>query len=244
MRANCLTALAGFCLLLTGAAQAETRKYTSVVRADARTGRLVRTVVMSNKPMVPRGLALQPAAVSAPVPATLASELGINEMIDETARRHEIDPLLVHSVVQVESNYNPFAVSPKGAEGLMQLIPSTARRFGAVNSFNPRENLEAGVRYLKYLQDTFQDDDLALAAYNAGEAAVVKYGTIPPYRETEDYVYRVGKKYSEARKKSGRAAETPVTKPVPVLASQTAEPPLRQLETYTDSEGRVYLRTR
>jgi len=113
-----------------------------------------------------------------------------------------VDPLLVDSVIRVESNYNPLAVSPKGAEGLMQLIPATARRFGVTNSFDVKENIEAGVTYLKYLLDMFGDDRLAVAAYNAGESAVMRYGDVPPYRETMNYVSRVGKAW--ARRASRR----------------------------------------
>jgi soluble lytic murein transglycosylase-like protein len=159
--------------------------------------------------------------------------------VDQAAKWYDIDPLLVHSVIQVESNYNPYAISNKGAEGLMQLIPSTARRFGVKNSFDSRDNIEAGVRYLRYLKNIFGDDRLALAAYNAGEGAVARYGWIPPYPETQQYVYRVGKKYGEAR----RAAER---KPAPILA-QAAKQHVEEhpkLEQYRDEQGRIGLRTK
>src|SRR5581483_12304992 len=106
----------------------------------------------------------------------------------------------VDSVVQVESNYNPFAVSNKGALGLMQLMPATARRFGVENPFDPRQNIQGGVRYLKFLQDTFRDDRLAIAAYNAGEKAVTKYKGVPPYPETVSYVAKVGTKYGQRKR--------------------------------------------
>ena len=149
-------------------------KVVSVVRVDPRTGKLVRTVVLSQKPANP----------ATPEPA-------VRSLIEETARNFDVNPALVDSVIQVESNYNPYAVSPKGAQGLMQLMPATARRFGVTNSFDVRENIEGGVRYLKFLQDSFQDDQLAIAAYNAGEKAVTRHGGIPPYRETQNYVQRV-----------------------------------------------------
>jgi soluble lytic murein transglycosylase-like protein len=108
---------------------------------------------------------------------------------------------LVHSVIQTESNYNPLAVSNKGAEGLMQLIPSTARRFGVKDSFDSTENVEGGVKYLKYLLDLYHGDyTRAVAAYNAGEGAVSRYGGVPPYKETRNYVATVAKKLESERR--------------------------------------------
>jgi soluble lytic murein transglycosylase-like protein len=116
-----------------------------------------------------------------------------DEVIVEHSRMHNIRPDLVRAVVQVESGFNPYAVSPKGAQGLMQLMPATARALGVLNPFNPIENIRAGVRYLRQLLDLYNDDEvLALAAYNAGPVAVAKYGEkVPPYRETRNYVTRI-----------------------------------------------------
>ena len=115
------------------------------------------------------------------------------DLIETVALKHGIDPALVHAVVQAESNYRPTAKSHVGARGLMQLMPATARDLG-VNSvktlFDPQANLEAGVQYLKFLLARF-DLDHAIAAYNAGPGAVRKYGGIPPFRETQDYVKKV-----------------------------------------------------
>ena len=120
----------------------------------------------------------------------------IQELVTEASKRYEVDPLLVHSVMHAESNFNPLAMSPKGAQGLMQLIPATAQRFGAADPMDPKQNIEAGVRYLKYLQKRFPDDlTLAIAAYNAGEGAVSRYKTVPPYRETLSYVRKVSSEY-------------------------------------------------
>ena len=104
-------------------------------------------------------------------------------------------PDLVRAVVQVESGYNPYARSPKGAMGLMQLMPATAQQFGVRNPFNPIENIRAGVSYLRQLLDRYSNnEELALAAYNAGPGAVAKYGTaVPPYKETRDYVSRINR---------------------------------------------------
>jgi soluble lytic murein transglycosylase-like protein len=162
--------------------------------------------------------------------------LTVNELVANIARRHEVEPSLVDSVIRVESNYNPNAVSSAGAMGLMQLIPSTARRFGVNNTFHPEQNIEGGVRYLKYLMELYKGDErLALAAYNAGEGAVAKYKGIPPYRETQNYVYQVGKKLGqsrEAEKKAKALNPHPPDIHVPVIEKTVA------------ADGREYYRTR
>jgi soluble lytic murein transglycosylase-like protein len=111
--------------------------------------------------------------------------------IREAARLHGIDPALIHAVISAESMYDPFARSPQGARGLMQLVPETAARYGATNLLDPAQNIDAGTRYLKDLIAQFSKLELALAAYNAGEGAVQRYGAIPPYAETREYVPRV-----------------------------------------------------
>jgi hypothetical protein len=115
-------------------------------------------------------------------------------MIFEAARRHSVNPQVVAALIRQESASNPRAVSHKGARGLMQLMPATAQRFGVRKEklYDPQENLEAGVRYLSWLVEQFPDDlSKVLAAYNAGEGAVWRYGGIPPYRETRNYVRRI-----------------------------------------------------
>jgi soluble lytic murein transglycosylase-like protein len=114
-------------------------------------------------------------------------------LVDDAARETQVDPGLLHAVIATESAYNPAARSPKGAQGLMQLMPATARRYGVVNAYEPRHNILGGARYLADLLVLFdQDVQLALAAYNAGEQAVLRHGRrIPPYRETGAYVPRV-----------------------------------------------------
>jgi soluble lytic murein transglycosylase-like protein len=114
------------------------------------------------------------------------------QMASKIARRHGVDEPLVHAVIEVESKYNPKAVSRAGAMGLMQLMPKTANRFSVADAFDPVQNVDAGVRYLKELLERYSGQvRLALAAYNAGEEAVERHGGIPPYRETIDYVRRV-----------------------------------------------------
>ncbi len=122
---------------------------------------------------------------------------GYASMIKAVASKVNLSPALLHAVVQVESAYNPKAVSPKGAVGLMQLMPATAKQYGVVDRTNPVANLNGGARYLRYLLTLFNEDlNLALAAYNAGENAVRRYSnTIPPYKETRNYVKKVQKLY-------------------------------------------------
>lgn len=203
---------------------------TQVVRADPRTGKLVRSVVVSSKPV--------------PAKVTRDTAADLNAIVEKAARAHEVDPLLVHSIIKVESNYNAHAVSNKGAEGLMQLTPATARMLGVSNSFDPEQNIEAGVKYLKYLKDLYKDDRLALAAYNAGPGAVDKYKWIPPYAETQNYVYQVGKRYGEARRAADAAkpveVKAPEVKTVEVTPVEVKPAPV---ERFIDENGRLHLRT-
>jgi soluble lytic murein transglycosylase-like protein len=142
------------------------------------------------------------AQVGRPSPVVTPSVLGsmggadyatYDSLIHQHANWQGIRADLVRAVIQVESAFNPRAVSPKGAMGLMQLMPATATRLGVLDPFNPAENIRGGVRYLRILLDKYNDNEqLALAAYNAGPRAVDKYGSkIPPYRETQRYVQRI-----------------------------------------------------
>lgn len=115
-----------------------------------------------------------------------------DDIIAEHAQAQGISPALVRAVIQLESGFNPTAVSRKGALGLMQLMPATARELGVENPFHPAQNIRGGVAYLRRLLDLYdQDVTLALAAYNAGPGAVARYGDVPPYRETQEYVRRI-----------------------------------------------------
>ncbi|PYS99492.1 MAG: hypothetical protein DMF63_11530 [Acidobacteria bacterium] len=121
-----------------------------------------------------------------------------DSFIVDSSRRYNVDPLLIYSQMHQESSFHLRATSPKGASGLMQLMPATARRFGVTSIYDPKQNIEAGVRYMRWLLDTFNGDVvLALAGYNAGEGAVMKYGgNVPPYRETQEYVRRITSRYN------------------------------------------------
>src|SRR6202050_3637414 len=197
-----------------------------IVKVDTRTGKLVRTLV--------------PAPRTAGEGQSLDQAPDVRGLIADAAKNFDVNPLLVDSVIQVESNYNPFAVSPKGAQGLMQLMPATAQRFGVTDSFDPKQNIEAGVRYLKLLQDTFQDDRLAIAAYNAGEKAVAKYKDVPPYAETVSYVAKVGKKYGQAKRAAVNSNETKREVKNAEEPKPTEELP-RHILAYVDPEGKLHI---
>ena len=216
----------------TPAPTAPVVRKTTVVRADPRTGKLVRSVVVSSRPAISK---ITPGA---------GTSSDLNAIVEKAASTNHVDPLLVHSIIKVESNYNVHAVSNKGAEGLMQLTPSTARMLGVSNSFDPEQNIEAGVKYLKYLQDLYKDDRLALAAYNAGPGSVNKYNAVPPYAETQNYVYQVGKRYGEARR-AADAAKPAEAAPAEV---KTAEVKVEEIipaavEPFIDNNGRLHLST-
>jgi len=131
---------------------------------------------------------------------------GVEKLVRETADRHRMDPALVRAVIETESNWNPKAYSHKGAGGLMQLIPTTAQKYGAYDLLDPQQNIDAGVKHLKWLLERYNGNlDLALAAYNAGEGAVDRVHGVPAYRETRNYVQRVQNAYF--RPGSGRMAD-------------------------------------
>jgi hypothetical protein len=149
---------------------------------------------------VPHPDPVQPAAQTSKAASPSSAERGAllklspyNDLITNTAQTYGVDPILVQALVQVESNYHPRARSSKGAMGLMQLMPSVAREYRVRNAYDPKANVEAGVRKLKALLEKYGAESvaLALAAYNAGEGAVEKFNGMPPYRETQSYVSRI-----------------------------------------------------
>lgn len=143
----------------------------------------------------------------------------LNDMVNEASGRHRLDPDLVNSVIKAESGFNVRAVSPKGAQGLMQLMPGTATQLGVPNAFDPQANVEGGTKYLRELLEKYNFDLVkALAAYNAGPQKVERFGGVPPYYETRAYVARVVKDFNKkkaAQKSSiakGATKQTPSTK--------------------------------
>lgn len=138
------------------------------------------------------------------VEPTLGSQ-AVESAIQDAAQRHNVDPNLVRAVIQVESNFNPHAVSNKGALGLMQLMPKTAKSLKVSNAFDPQQNVDAGVRHLKTLLNNYNGDiELSLAAYNAGETAVQHHKGVPPYAETRDYVKKITALYAKQNTLLGR----------------------------------------
>jgi Transglycosylase SLT domain len=141
----------------------------------------------------------------------------IDAAIDQAAARHNVDPSLVRSVVKVESNFNPNAVSRKGAMGLMQLMPSTARSLNVSNPFDPQQNVDAGVRHLRRLLDSYGGDvRLSLAAYNAGSGAVARSAGVPHFRETQNYVRRITNLYNGGTEPGSYIFGNPAHEPVRV----------------------------
>ncbi len=164
---------------------------------------------MSSAPIVRPAIAIFPATNLNPqvdvdtefevVPPSEAYE----EIIQEAAAEYDIDASLIRAVMQAESAFHPYAVSRAGAEGLMQLMPALADEMGVTDSFDPRENIMGGVRYLKRLLDYHDGDlDLALASYNAGPGNVQRYGGVPPFRETRNYVRTIKAIYKRSKRSS------------------------------------------
>jgi hypothetical protein len=201
----------------------DTSRQIYTVAVDARTGKLVRVPARrSTRAVSPKVVSPRPVTVATrsetpvkervieerevssaspeqekPAVYNVAPARSFDQLVEQVAGRYQIEPSFVRAVIKAESNYNPRAISPKGALGLMQLMPQTARRFGVANAFSPVQNLEGGVRYLRYLLDLYgkepQQSALSLAAYNAGEGAVGRFGGVPPYWETQQYLRRVNR---------------------------------------------------
>ena len=220
----CFSLVSGWaCMAMAAHAAGLPGGIKTVVRADPRTGRLVRSVVHS------------PARTSTRSPA-------LRDAVHRIAAEHSLPTALIDSVIQVESNYNPFAISSKGASGLMQLVPSTARRFGVADVFDPVENIQGGARYLRYLLDLYDGNyTLALAAYNAGEGAVARYGDVPPFPETRNYVTLVGKQLAgqgiSPDGKAPPAPQAPAGKPV--VVPQEGPPGPAHIESIVEPDGTV-----
>jgi soluble lytic murein transglycosylase-like protein len=184
---------------------------------------------------------IEPEEVFTPIPPqpiAAAADPTFRELVAAAAKRYSVDADLITSVIAVESNFDPKAVSRKNARGLMQLLPETAERLGVKNVFDPQDNIDAGTRYLKELLQMYNNDlVLTLAAYNAGTDSVQKYGRVPPYAETITYVQRVKRSYEKAKssapaKAASRTAAAPANAATPskspsanVAAPMSAAPP-------------------
>jgi soluble lytic murein transglycosylase-like protein len=163
---------------------------------------------MSSAPVARPAIALFPAGSILSPQVDVATEFEVvppseayEELIQEAADKYDMDPALIRAVMQTESAFHPYAVSRAGAEGLMQLMPALADEMGVVDSFDPRENIMGGARYLKRLLDYHKGDlDLALASYNAGPGNVERYGGVPPFRETRRYVKTIKSLYARSKR--------------------------------------------
>ena len=144
--------------------------------------------------------AIEPEDIFYPIPRVETSKAPFRELIQAAAARYAVDPDLITSVIAAESNFDPKAVSHRNARGLMQLLPQTATRLGVTNIFDPAENINAGTLYLSELLRRYNNNlALTLAAYNAGPLTVQRYRSVPPYRETQVYVQKVGRNYAQRK---------------------------------------------
>jgi soluble lytic murein transglycosylase-like protein len=186
----------------------------------------------------------QPAAASSPAPPLpmaagtalegfSTGDANVDRFIVDAGNRHGVDPLLIYSIMHRESSFKRFATSNKGARGLMQLMPATATRLGVRDIYDPQQNIDGGTKYVRFLLDMFDGDvRLALAGYNAGEGAVLKYGrSIPPYRETQEYVRRISERYALMRDPS-TARLAPRVSRTQIAKLKAAEPPPLVYETH------------
>ncbi len=155
-------------------------------------------------------VAIEPEDVFTPVPAKPIIKPPFRELVEAAAARYSVDADLITSVIAVESNFDPKALSRKNARGLMQLLPETAARLGVQNIYDPQENIDAGTRYLRELLQKYNNDlVLTLAAYNAGPERVQQYGRVPPFPETLSYVRRVKRTYDKSKSKASTKTPAP-----------------------------------
>jgi soluble lytic murein transglycosylase-like protein len=198
--------------------------------------------------------ALRPAAPAPSLRMAAAGALdgfstgdaNVDGFIVESSNRHGVDPLLIYSIMHRESSFKKFALSNKGARGLMQLMPATAARLGVRDIFDPRQNIEGGVKYIRILLNMFDGDvRLALAGYNAGEGAVLKYGrNVPPYRETQEYVRRISERYALMRDPSTARLAPRVSRTQIAKLKATEPPPLvyeTQVSVVRTPDGKLRL---
>ena len=234
----------GSILLLLGTPQVwADDRITAFVNAK---GKIVFTNLADYSPAVTETTPVT-SAVSPSATVTPSRRVGtLDGLIDAISTRHGVDPSLVRAVIQIESNFDRRAVSNKGARGLMQLIPATGKRFGVRDFFDPAQNIEGGVRYLRFLLEKFQGNlDLSLAGYNSGENRVARLGRIPQIPETQNYVRKVRAAFSKIRAQAQSAAPVApprarpvVSEPVSQIANEeAATPPAPAIYHTVDERG-------
>jgi len=228
MKKRSLTFLGGIVLFLSSTSPSIAENKIQAFKTPD--GRVIYTNAVENTP--------QPTPVAAArtnvAPASAKSSDPVHALIESIAANHGMDPALVKAIVKTESNFNRWAVSSKGARGLMQLIPDTGARFGVRDFFDPRQNIEGGVRYMKFLLEKFNGNlDLSLAAYNAGENLVEKLGRVPPIAETRDYVRKVRANYG---KSSTSVTAVQAAQVVPTVDTKPSQQTFRKV----DERGVVY----
>jgi hypothetical protein len=251
-----LPLLVGACLLFLFAHTADAQDRTPAVfdnfafesgvrvtaPAPTPTPRKVRLTAMHVAELRRLGAEIIPTSVTPSLGMTASQSLDgfttgnqtVDRIIVEAGARNGVDPVLLYAIMHRESSFKTGAVSPKGARGLMQLMPGTAARFGVRNIFDPAQNIEGGARYVRFLLDYFGGDvRLALAGYNAGEGAVDRYRGIPPYRETQDYVRLIGQRYALMRNpQTARTATAVTTAQAAVLENAQTPAPLYERSIY------------
>jgi soluble lytic murein transglycosylase-like protein len=213
--------------ILTAARQSKRLKLTARTSPAA-----VASAQPTAAPRPPAAPALAMAAGTA-LEGFSTGDARVDGFIVNSSNRHGVDPLLIYSIMHRESSFKKFALSNKGARGLMQLMPATAARLGVRDIFDPQQNIDGGVKYMRFLLNLFDGDvRLALAGYNAGEGAVLKYGrSVPPYRETQEYVRRISERYALMRDPS-TARLAPRVSRTQIAKLKAAEPPPLAYETH------------
>jgi soluble lytic murein transglycosylase-like protein len=178
--------------------------------------------------VVPKAVAL----AAPPQPASAASAANLDEVVREAAKRNRLDPDFVSSVIKAESNFKTHAISKKGAQGLMQLMPATAAQLGVADPFDPKANVEAGTAHLSALLDQYHDDPVkALAAYNAGAHRVKQYNGVPPYQETRAYIAKIVRDFNakkRAQMKTATASKSAAPKPALAPAKPVNSKPIKK----------------
>lgn len=214
----------------------------SVVAMITTNGKLYTNVKAEDK------IAPAPVPVTPDSPTVLRTDTAMpaqyRELVDAISRNNGVDPDLIDAMMKTESNYNRWAISSKGAKGLMQLIPETGRRFGVQDFFDPRQNIEGGVRYMKFLLQMFDNNiDLSLAAYNAGENLVARLKAIPPIPETRNYVQKIRAVYTKPSANpvafASNGGSVVAIRPAPQVSKPEAErvPEVAPISKWRDERG-------